>query len=312
MFLAFQFADRTSLGATQRAGAVGEGTVVHRRLPGMMGLQGALPPDEPLGSGREMLRAEASILRRMPFRQQMRMSDRNGILPAVTCLGRPMKAADTERTVASLPIIHRGIPHVMGIGRTLPPDPLARMVGDVIGREGAVLGGMPGGGELRGFPAQCACVKGFVVARSPGEGTSAAAGALAIARLDGCAPDMLRMLMTLPPYRLGTIGRALVEREGSVLRRMPLAGEIRASDAEGRRCASLPTASGSSMRSRSSTHRGGPCGPHHSITVRPCLTFLQGCRRVISGPPSRFCLSDCCVRHTPESFRSDVVSKSIR
>jgi hypothetical protein len=61
---------------------------------------------------------------------------------------------------------------------------------------------------------------------------------------------MVRILMTLPPHRLGTIGRAPIEREQSVLRRMPFAGQIGASDAEGRSRASLPTASGSSMRSR--------------------------------------------------------------
>src|SRR5262249_45246459 len=210
-----------------------------------------------------------TILRRMPFHHQMWMGDRNGILPAVTRIGGAMKAADTEGTVAPLAIIHRGIPDMIGVRGTLPPDPLARVIGDVIGREGAVLGGMPGGGELGGFPAQRARVKGFVVACAHGEGTPAAARALAIPGFDGGAPDMVRIPMTLPPHRVRAVGGAAVECEVAVFRRMPIAGEVGASKAEGRRRACLRGPSGPSLWRRSFVHRGGAMrGPHLDNTVR--------------------------------------------
>ncbi len=163
------------------------------------------------------------------------MRDGNRILPAVAYINPAMEASGTERTVAALAIVHRRIPDMRGVGGTLPPHALARIVGDIVGGERPVLRRMPGGGEFGGFPAQRTRVKGLVVPCAHGEAAPPAARALAIAGFDGCAPDMVRILMTLPPHRLGTIGRAPIEREQSVLRRMPFAGEVWTSKAEGRR-----------------------------------------------------------------------------
>ena len=83
---------------------------------------------------------------------------------------------------------------------------------------------------------------------------------------------MVRMLMTLPPHRLRAVGRALIEGEEPVFRRMPLTSEIGTPDTEGRSRASLPTASGSSMWSRSYGHSG----PHLDNTVRRCVGSMNG------------------------------------
>ena len=72
-----------------------------------------------------------------------------------------------------------------------------------------------------------------------GERAASAARPLAIAGFDGGAPDVLRIIGASPPDRARTVGRALIEGEESVLRRMPIAGEIGTSDAEGRNRASL-------------------------------------------------------------------------
>src|SRR5262249_27555011 len=88
---------------------------------------------------------------------------------------------------------------------------------------------------------------------------------------------MVRILMTLPPHRLGTIGRAPIEREQSVLRRMPIVGEVGASKAEGRRRACLRGPSGPSLWRRSFVHRGGAMrGPHLDNTVRRCVGSMNG------------------------------------
>lgn len=114
----------------------------------MVGVEGALPPDEPLGSGGELIGADSPILRRMPFMHELRMRDGNRVPPAVACINGAMKTTGTVRTVTPLAVIDRGVPYMMGIERTLPPDPLARIVRDVVRCQGAVLGGMPRGGEF--------------------------------------------------------------------------------------------------------------------------------------------------------------------
>ena len=155
------------------------------------------------------------------------------------CVGRAVKAACTIGTVTPLAVIDRGVPDMMGIGRTLPPDPLAQVVRDVVGCQGAVFGGMPGGGQFRRFLAQRAGLKRLVVMGTHGQRAASAAGSLAIAGFDGCAPAMQRIVGTLPPDRARTVGRAVIEREQAVLRRMPISGEVGTSDAEGRSRARL-------------------------------------------------------------------------
>ncbi len=139
------------------------------------------------------------------------MRDGNRILPPVACVDGAVKATSAEWTVASLAVVHRCIPDMRGVGGALPPDALARVKGDILRGQRAVLGGMPGGGELGGFPAQRACLEGLIVPGSHGEGAAPAARALAIAGFDGCAPDMLRILMTLPPHRVGAVSGTGVE-----------------------------------------------------------------------------------------------------
>ena len=146
--LAFQFADCASLGATKGAGLARECATVHGGLPCMVWIDCALPPDKPLGSGREVMGAGPSIFCRMPFTHKNRMSDRNRILPAVAHIGRAMKATGTVRTVASLAVVHRRIPDMRGVGGTLPPHALAGVKRDIVRGQCAVLGGMPGRGKL--------------------------------------------------------------------------------------------------------------------------------------------------------------------
>ena len=240
MFLAFQCADRASLGATERAGLARERATVHGGLPRMVWIDCALPPDQPLGSGGEVTGTGPSIFCRMPFTRELGMRDGNGVVPAVPCLSPAMKATGTVRTVAPLAVVHGGVPHMMGVGRTLPPDPLARAKGDVLRGQGVVLGGMPGGGELGGFPAQRAGLKRLVIPGAPGQRAPPAAGALAIPGFDRGAPDMLRIVGTLPPDGARTAGGALIEGEEPVFRRMPIAGEVGTADTEGRSRTPLP------------------------------------------------------------------------
>jgi len=58
---------------------------------------------------------------------------------------------------------------------------------------------------------------------------------------------MLRITGTLPPDGARTVGGALIEGEEPVFRRMPIAGEVGASKAEGRRRACLRGPSGPSL-----------------------------------------------------------------
>jgi len=132
MFLAFQFADCASLGATQRAGLAPERATVHGGLPRMVWIDCAQPPDQPLGSGGELIGTGPSILCRMPFPQELGMREGNRVLPPVPCINPAMKTTGTVRTVAPLAVVHRGVPHMMGVGRTLPPHALARVKGDVL------------------------------------------------------------------------------------------------------------------------------------------------------------------------------------
>ena len=270
-------ADRASLGTTQRAALARERTTVHGGAPCMVWVDGALPPDQPLGSGGEVMGTGPSIFCRMPFTHELGMRDGNRVLPAMPGINPAMKATGTVRTVAPLAVVHRGVPHMMGVGRTLPPDPLARVKGDVLRGQAAIFGGMPGGGELGGFPAQRAGLKRLVIPGAPGQRAPPAAGALARPGFDRGAPDMLGILMTLPPNWLSTVGRALIEREEPVFRRMPLAGEVGASKAEGRRRACLHGPSGPSLWRRSCVHRGGAMrSAYLDNTVRRCIGSVNG------------------------------------
>jgi hypothetical protein len=220
----------------------------------MVWIDCALPPDQPLGSGGEVIGTGPSIFCRMPFTHELGMRDGNRVLPAVPCINPAMKATGTVRTVAPLAVVHRGVPHMMGVGRTLPPDPLARIKGDILRGQSAVFGGMPRGGELGGFPAQRAGLKRLVIPGAPGQRAPPAASALAIPGFDRGAPDMLRIARTLPPDGVRAVGGALIEREEAVLRRMPITSEIGASKAEGRRRACVRGPSRSSLSRRSFGH----------------------------------------------------------
>ena len=166
-----------------------------------------------------------------------------------------MKPTGTEWTVAALAIIHRRVPDMMRIGGTLLAHALARVKRDIVWRQGAVPRGVPGGSELGGFPAQRAHTKGDVVPRTPSQRAPPAAAALARAGIDGGAPGMVRILMTLPPHGLHAVGRTGVEGQWTVLGWMPLAGEVGASKAEGQLRAYRRGQSGSSLWCKSFLHR---------------------------------------------------------
>lgn len=183
------------------------------------------------------------------------MRDGNGILPSVTCVDGAVETTGTEGTVASLAVVHRCVPDMRGVGRALPPDALARVKRNVVWSQRAVFGGMPGRGKLGRFPAQRARLKRLVVPRSHGEGAAPTARALAIAGFERRAPDMVRILMTLPPHGLCAVGRAGVEGQVTVFRRMPLAGEVGASKAEGQLRAYRRGPSRSSLWCKSFVHR---------------------------------------------------------
>ena len=114
----------------------------------MTWIEWAPPPDEALGPCGQLIGAEPTILRGMPFQQQVRMCDGNWIVPSVARVDRPMEATGTEWTVASLAVVHSCIPDMRGVGRALPPDSLARVKRNVVRSQRAVLGDMPGGSKL--------------------------------------------------------------------------------------------------------------------------------------------------------------------
>ena len=182
-------------------GAAGDGGLVV--MP-----ERAAPPDFAVGSGRHLLGREGAVLCGMPFAGDLRELAGKVVEP-----GEHLPPAAHGTAIAAVAAGNAGLP-LMSAG-TAPPDLAAAAGGDIARGEGAVLRGMPLGGES-------GVARGEVIL--PGlhlpAGAHGTAGALH-AGFDLGLP--LVPLLTAPPGFVMAGGGELLRRQAAILCGMPLA-----------------------------------------------------------------------------------------